>query len=38
VVIHEYVALDLDRVIEAARGLEPIERFIDVVATIEEEA
>ena len=37
VVIHEYVALDLERVVEAARRLEPIEHFIEIVATIEEE-
>lgn len=31
VLIHEYVALDLDRVIEALDELEPVERFADVV-------
>ena len=36
VVIHEYVALDPERVIDAARRLEPIERFIDIVAQIED--
>jgi uncharacterized protein YutE (UPF0331/DUF86 family) len=35
IVIHEYVALDLDRVVEAIRHLEPIEQFIGVVAGIE---
>jgi uncharacterized protein YutE (UPF0331/DUF86 family) len=35
VLIHEYVALDLDRVVEAVRRLEPISRFIDIVAAIE---
>ena len=37
VVIHKYVALDSERVIEAARRLEPIERFIEIVAEIEDE-
>jgi uncharacterized protein YutE (UPF0331/DUF86 family) len=31
VVIHEYVALDMDRVIEALDRLEPIERFLEIV-------
>lgn len=31
VLIHEYVALDLDRVIEALGDLEPVEQFVDVV-------
>ncbi len=31
VLIHEYVALDLDRVVEALEELEPIERFADIV-------
>jgi uncharacterized protein YutE (UPF0331/DUF86 family) len=31
VVIHEYVALDLDHVIEALGRLEPIKRFIAMV-------
>lgn len=35
IVIHEYVALDLDRVIAATRSLEPIERFIEIVRQIE---
>lgn len=37
VVIHEYVTLDLDRVVEAAHELEPIERFCAIVARSEEE-
>ena len=37
VVIHEYVALDLDRVVDAVRHLEPIDHFIRIVATIEDE-
>lgn len=36
VVIHEYVALDLDRVVEALRRLEPIEQFIEIVRQIEQ--
>jgi uncharacterized protein YutE (UPF0331/DUF86 family) len=35
VVIHEYVALDLDRVVDAIRRLDPIERFIGIVSDIE---
>lgn len=38
VVIHEYVALDLDRVVEALGRLEPIERFIRIVSDIERSA
>jgi uncharacterized protein YutE (UPF0331/DUF86 family) len=35
VVIHEYVALDLERVVAALNELDPIERFVEVVAAIE---
>jgi uncharacterized protein YutE (UPF0331/DUF86 family) len=35
VVIHEYVALNLDRVVEALGRLDPIDRFIRIVAGIE---
>ncbi len=35
VVIHEYVTLDLDRVVEALRRLDPIDRFIAIVRDIE---
>jgi uncharacterized protein YutE (UPF0331/DUF86 family) len=38
VLIHEYVALDLDRVVEALGRLEPIERFIRIVSDIERSA
>jgi uncharacterized protein YutE (UPF0331/DUF86 family) len=31
VIVHEYVALDLDRVIEALDHLEPIEEFLEIV-------
>lgn len=31
VLVHEYVALDLDRVIEALDHLAPIERFLEIV-------
>lgn len=38
VVIHEYVALDLDRVVTALDRLEPIERFLQIVrATLSQE-
>lgn len=35
IVVHEYVALDLDRVVEALGRLEPIESFLRIVADIE---
>jgi uncharacterized protein YutE (UPF0331/DUF86 family) len=35
VVIHGYVALDLDRVVAALDELEPIERFLEVVRRLE---
>ncbi len=35
VVIHEYVALDLRRVVEALDHLEPVARFAEVVRSIE---
>lgn len=31
IVVHEYVALDLRRVVEAMDGLEPVERFLEIV-------
>jgi uncharacterized protein YutE (UPF0331/DUF86 family) len=34
VLIHEYVALDMDRVVEALDDLEPIEQFFAVVSRI----
>lgn len=33
-VIHEYVALDMDRVIEAMDDLEPLEQFLRIVHQI----
>lgn len=35
VVIHDYVTLDMDRVIEALRNLEPVEQFTELVRQIE---
>lgn len=35
VIVHEYVALDLDRVMQALDGLAPVERFLAIVAEIE---
>ncbi|MGH7819076.1 MAG: HepT-like ribonuclease domain-containing protein [Candidatus Binatia bacterium] len=35
VVIHEYVGLDLDRVVDALGRLGPIERFLEIVAESE---
>ena len=35
IVVHEYVALDLDRVVEALGRLEPIEQFIAIAGDIE---
>lgn len=31
VLVHDYVTLDLDRVIEALDGLEPVDRFLEIV-------
>jgi uncharacterized protein YutE (UPF0331/DUF86 family) len=36
VLSHEYVALDLDRAVEALTHLEPIERFLDIVRGLED--
>lgn len=35
VVIHEYVSLDLERVVEALDRLEPVERFVEIVRRLE---
>ena len=35
VLVHEYVALDLDRAVEALDRLEPVESFIEIVRRIE---
>ena len=35
VLIREYVALDMERVVAALRRLEPVERFLDIAARIE---
>jgi hypothetical protein len=35
VIIHEYVALDLDRVVEALGRLDPVDAFVRIVADIE---
>jgi uncharacterized protein YutE (UPF0331/DUF86 family) len=37
VLIREYVALDMDRVLEALDRLDPIDRFADIVARLESE-
>jgi uncharacterized protein YutE (UPF0331/DUF86 family) len=37
IVMHEYVTLDLDRVVEAINRLEPIEQFVEVLRRIESE-
>lgn len=37
IVIHEYVALDLDRVVVAIKSLHPVRRFLDVVRELEQE-
>jgi uncharacterized protein YutE (UPF0331/DUF86 family) len=34
VLVHEYVGLDMDRVVEALRDLEPLERFAEIVRRI----
>jgi uncharacterized protein YutE (UPF0331/DUF86 family) len=38
VLIHEYVALDLARAVEALYEIDPIERFLGIVSRIESEA
>jgi uncharacterized protein YutE (UPF0331/DUF86 family) len=38
VIIHEYTALDMDRVIEALDALEPVDEFLDIVRRIATEA
>lgn len=38
VVIHEYVGLDLERVVEALDRLEPVERFVEIVRRLEAES
>jgi uncharacterized protein YutE (UPF0331/DUF86 family) len=35
ILLHEYAALDLDRVVEVLDRLEPIERFVEIVRRIE---
>ena len=35
VIIHEYVALDLERVVEALQRLDPVDTFVRIVADIE---
>ncbi len=35
IVIHEYVSLDLDRVVEALNRLKPIEQFCEIVRRLE---
>ena len=35
VIIHEYVALDLDRVVEALGRLDPVDAFVRIVGDIE---
>lgn len=34
VIVHEYVALDLERVVQALDDLEPVERFAAIVRKI----
>jgi uncharacterized protein YutE (UPF0331/DUF86 family) len=35
VIVHEYVELDLERVLAALNHLEPIGQFVEIVATLE---
>jgi uncharacterized protein YutE (UPF0331/DUF86 family) len=37
VVVHEYIALDMERVVEALDELEPIERFLQIVRSLLQE-
>lgn len=36
VIIHEYVVLDMERVVAALAGLEPVERFVEIVRRMAE--
>lgn len=38
IVVHEYVALDMRRVVEALDQLEPIRTFLGIVAALESDA
>jgi uncharacterized protein YutE (UPF0331/DUF86 family) len=38
VLIHEYVALDMERVIEAMDRLEPVDRFLEIVRQLVDES
>jgi uncharacterized protein YutE (UPF0331/DUF86 family) len=38
IVVHEYVALDMNRVVEAMRQLQPIREFLAIVAGIESQS
>ena len=38
VIVHEYVAMDYGRVVEALRGTEPVRKFVCLVAKREQEA
>ena len=38
ILVHEYVALDMQRVVEAMEQLEPIRTFLRIVATLEAES
>ena len=35
ILVHEYVALDMRRVVEAMNRLEPVKRFLTIVAGLE---
>jgi len=35
VLVHEYVALDLERVVDALSKLEPVRQFLEIVRTVE---
>jgi uncharacterized protein YutE (UPF0331/DUF86 family) len=37
VLVHEYVALDMDRVVEALDDLAPVEQFLEIVRRIEQD-
>jgi uncharacterized protein YutE (UPF0331/DUF86 family) len=38
VLLHEYVALDLDRVVDALDRLQPVEQFVEIVRRLEGDA
>jgi uncharacterized protein YutE (UPF0331/DUF86 family) len=38
VLVHEYTALDMERVVEALNGLDPVQQFLDIARALAREA